>query len=199
MLQPLFDTDAEIVASYRHQQLDVSVPQSGAPPRMLRVLDSLVRPVSGAQVFAVDDIGPRGSAVVRFLGFTSQLGVAPLQAVAEDGSVVVVGAHGTVATVANPRAEPMTANTTLQANARVSLHTSLRPSPPRLMPLRFERLDSGIAGMSPVAVRFVCEANNWEIGDLPPGAYKVTIVGDTATPPFEETIDLVPGGFVVVQ
>lgn len=195
-LQPLPDSHAEVAGSYRHQQFVVAPQQGGAPgSQVLRVLDGLDRPVVGAQVFAVDDTGPRGGADVRFLGFTTQLGVSSLQAVANGGDVVVIGRDGTVVTVTNLQAAPMTVNATLPANGRVLLHDSLRPSPPRLVAIRFEKLSGLSSGMAPVAVRFACEANNWEVGGLPPGEYRASLVGQ----PFVTTIDLPPDGFVVLQ
>ena len=53
--------------------------------------------------------------------------------------------------------------------------TNQKEGSPPLLALRFERSDITLPGLSPVAVRFACAANGWEVGGLVPGEYRVLI------------------------
>ncbi|MCU0866798.1 MAG: hypothetical protein MUC36_23685 [Planctomycetes bacterium] len=162
-------TGIEVFSSYRFEQF-AAAPASGQPSA-LRVLGNDL-PVGGAQVFAVDGLGGQLGVAVRFLGLTlGGMGTISLDPVRQTGQVVVLAADGRVAWVPEPRSGRNVV-AELQAPGRVLV----RPAPPsgaRPLILRFERVATPLDGLQPIAFRFASAANGWEVGGLPPGAYRV--------------------------
>lgn len=193
-VQPLVGTNLEMVSVYRHQRFQVVPPVDPAQSQVLRVRDSLFRAVAGAQVFAVDQAGGPGRAEVRFLGFTSPIGVLSLEPVRDDGDLVVLAPDGSVAFVAEPQQSGPQVIATVQATGRVLLHENLRPTDgSHSVMVKFERLDDTLNGLRPYAVRFASDLNGWEFTDLPPGVYRAFAHNQV------HTLTVPPVGFVVLD
>jgi hypothetical protein len=184
MFRPMVDiagTNLQLVQSYRHQRLGAGSTGSGPwAGQALLVVDSLGHAVADAQVFSLGATGPRGSVDPQFHGFTSAAGFFPLAGVAEGGHILVIGADGAAGQVTLGAGLGALIPVSLVPTGRVRLGANLRPTgaeASRILTLRFEFLGSTTAGMHPIAVRFACAAGDWEVGGLPPGAYRTVISG----------------------
>lgn len=198
---PDSSTDAnvrfEVASSYRYQHFLTGVPPGSG--RALRVLDAFGVGVVAAEVFAVDPAGPRGSAQVRFLGFTSNAGALSIASRTSTEGLTVVCHDGGTAFLTPDALNATTSGTvdaTVQRPGRVLLHQSLRPAltaPYRLVTVEFRREDASLPGMDPVVRRFASDVNAWEIDDVPPGEYGAYIQG------VKRPIVVSPDGFVILQ
>jgi hypothetical protein len=191
-LDPVTNSSLEMVPAPRFSRLNASANEGTGSMPVLRVRGEDGHWLSGAQVFAIDASATQLTGV-RFLGLTNQTGAFPLTAVREHGSILVLAADGSLGTLGNPRTGGLFLELVLESPGRVLVAPALRPaanSLQRMMRLVFRRQGERVNGFDPIAVRFACESNGWEVGGLPPGEYKVT-VGTT-------TFDVVvpSGGFV---
>ena len=191
-LREVQNTSFEVVTPLRFSHLDASANEGTGSMPVLRVRSNDGIWLSGAQVFAIDVTATQLTGV-RFLGLTSPTGAFPLTAVRDHGSILVLSADGSVGTLANPRTAGLFPELVLESPGRVLVAPALRPSANSLhhmMRLVFRRQGERMNGFDPIAVRFACESNGWEVGGLPPGEYKVTI--GTAT----YDVVVPSGGFV---
>ena len=190
-LQGVPDSTIEVVSSYRHQTF-LTPSANGAA---VVVVDAEGRGVSSAQVFAIANTGPRAASDAQFLGFTSSAGVINVGAAGEVSALLVLAADGRMATVSNLELFAGGVVTIeLPAMGRALLTESLRPTNGELfVELRLQRLDLPGGGLAPVAVRFAGESSGWEVGDLPPGEYRV-IVNQSAF-----MVVVPPGGWVTIE
>lgn len=197
-LQQLGDTKVVVASSYRHEEvlLDLGADAVSAP--VLRVVDVQGHAVSEAQVFAVSGQGPRDSLDVRFVGLSNANGIVSLAGVLPEEGLVVLGANKAVGWLAAPVLAVGGANITLQPPGSVVLGAALRPAPAaveRRVVVRFERYGADLLpGLRPDVVRFACDENQWMVGDVPPGEYRVQ-VGDHV---FEQVV-VPPLDWVVIQ
>ena len=138
----------------------------------------------------VGSTGPRGAADARFVGLTQDDG--EFQAPVESGplALVVVSADGGFAHV--PTVNPNLANPTLQAVGRVYLDTTLRTAGgvDAFATVTFTRTDAPYETLQQPYVRFASAVNGWEIGDLPPGNYRLSIGSES------RAVQVVPNGVV---
>jgi hypothetical protein len=202
MFRPMVDipgTDLQLVQSYRHLRLSPSSASTvggTGNSQTLWVIDSQGHPVADAQVFSLQASGPRGSVDTEFHGFTSPGGVFPLAGVPLGTQLYVLGPDGAAGEVTLGAGLPPMIPVRLVATGRVQLAESLRPvgsEAAGILTLRFKRLGLSTAGMRPVAVRFACAAEGWEVRGLPEGAYHVVIGED------EYEVNVPAGGFVTLQ
>lgn len=186
-------TALEVVNSFRHQHLDVPA-TSGLLGQSVQIVDVAARPVA-AQVFAVDATGPRGSAFVRFLGFSSAAGMMRLSIRDTGSDLVAIGPDGACATRVRVPGEAGSLLLELEPPGRAVLHESLRPTgnANALVALTFQRLDDVLEGLQTSVVRYTSAGAFWEVGDLTPGQYRVTV----GTADF--TVVVPPGGYGVIQ
>ena len=196
-LQPLAGSNVRLVNSYRHLHFEAQPIANAASSQALHAIDELNWSVAAAEVFAVSRTGPRDSVDVRFLGFTSLNGVMSLAALRPGEDVVVIGRDGSIGWVHDPAAQGQTVDVRLRATGRALLHPSLRPAATandQVVTVTFRReLDNVLPGLQPVVVRFASEANGWEVRDVPPGRYRVTVGVLTFS------IEVPSGGFVELQ
>ena len=176
-LQAIQDTGLEITNSYRHQRFSVSAAAESPGGHFGLAIDSSGRRVARAQVFAVGATGPRGSVDTRFLGFSAADGSFSCSGLDTNSDLLLVGEDGSVGMVARPLGTTAVINVPMQSGGRVRLDESLRDSSPYqgFVTIRFQRASASLEGMEPVATRFVSAATSWEIVDVPPGDYIVTI------------------------
>ncbi|MCB9887424.1 MAG: zf-HC2 domain-containing protein [Planctomycetes bacterium] len=153
---------------------------SGSPVQF--VDQATGHPVSGVEVFTMQGGAQGGAVGARFAGFagTDANGdpcVSTIRDLAAGESLLAIGADGSVGWLPAGQWAP-NAVVTMQSPGRVLVDPALRPqvgSPVEVLTLRFERSDITLPGLSPVAVRFACAANGWEVGGLVPGEYRVLI------------------------
>lgn len=175
--QPVPGSSMLLCNSYRHEHF-VTTNQSQVQGPMMRAVHNQLGLLSGAQVFAVSNSGPRGQVNARFLGFTSTTGVISLAAVVDGESLFVIGPDGSTGSLSNPLVSGSTVEVALQATGRVLLGPGLIPtSPAAAVRLDFEYAGSTLGGMQPIAHRFACANGGWEVSGLPAGDYRVTLDG----------------------
>jgi hypothetical protein len=186
---PIAGSTAEIVATERHESLaDIG---DGTMPVVMQFADKFGYPVV-AQVFVVDPSGPRGRVNAHFAGFTASDGVVTVRrraeqtvvVVAPDGSCLAVGAQAPLETMHIP------------PTGRLQVDPSLRPGAggPSMMALSFRRTDLLVPGQTLATTRFAAAPTNWEVRDLVPGQYVVTVgnVEYTVTVPSDQSVMLQP-------
>lgn len=201
-------TDMLLSSSYRHAMLEpnllVADGDEGGQP--VQFIDSATGfTVPAVEVFTVTPLGPPGFearlATTRFAGFAGidangdscVTAVRPLPA---GSSLFALAPDGSCGWVRNTEWDEGTAVVPLHAPGRVLVAARLRPSASstaEVITLRFERAEPTLAGLLPVAVRFACAANGWEVGGVPPGDYRV-LLGENA-----HSITVPSGGFVVLD
>lgn len=192
-LDPIQGTAIEVVRSFRHQKFAAS-PTSGTSQQTLGVQDVMGRGLV-AQVFAVSGTGPRGTANVRFLGFTSSTGRLVAGLSSTDDGLVALTEDGSVGMASFNAAVTGLITMTAVGTGRAMLPAALRPptSAGGLLELRFRRVDTSLPGLAPKTVRRVGSVTGWEAGDLLPGEYRVGIGSS------EYLVTVPSGGFGIIH
>lgn len=186
-------TDAEVTNSWRHQLMVPATAEVAPGTGAVQVIDGLGRSIEGVHLFAIDNTGPRGAVNAQFLGLTSHQGMVALPEVLSADGVLALAADGSSAWAVQSLTSSSVIGITLAPSGRVHLAPSLRPANGGLVTMHFQRTDVTLPGMSPWAVRFACEATDWEVRDVAPGEYRVLVNGTAHNA-------VVPsGGFVTVQ
>lgn len=193
-LDPIQGTAIEVVRSFRHQKFAALPTSVGVTQQTLGVQDVVGRGLV-AQVFAVSGTGPRGTANVRFLGFTSSIGRLVAGLSSTDDGLVALTDDGSVGMASFNAAVTGVITMTAVGTGRAMLPAALRPAANAgaLIELRFRRVDTSLPGLAPKTVRRVGNVTGWEAGDLVPGEYRVGI-GSA-----EYLVTVPSGGFGIIH
>lgn len=191
-------TNLLISSSIRHAEFEpgLFVSAGSASGHPVQFVDQATgHPVPSVEVFTVQSTN--GRTVNRFAGFAGidangDPVVSTMRDLGQGESLLALGADGSVGWLA---AGQWTGNPVvpMRSSGRVLVDESLRPqagSQSEVVVLRFERADTSLPGLSPVAVRFACAANGWEVGNIVPGEYRV-LLGESAY-----SIEVPSSGFV---
>lgn len=189
-LDPIVGTGVELVTSFRHQDCALGAAAGSSAGDILQVVDGLGRSAA-AQVFLVEATGPRDSANVRFLGFTSAAGMIEVPLAGASGGLVAIASDGSCGMLSRTPGPSGGFDIELLPTGRALLPPSLRPAgaAETLVPVVFARDDATLPGLSPSTVRYVGAATGWEAGDLLPGHYRVSVGS------LHYHVTVPPGGF----
>ncbi len=183
------DTAAEICSSFRHR---VAFQHSGDASATvnLRFVDP-VDALAMAQVFVVDNSGPRAGLNTRFAGFTAAGGAITLELGSNASVCALSSERGAVGAIGPSwSGGPMS----MAMTGRVVVAANLRPAPgaAAVLPLRFLRQGSWPWTLRETT-RFASAQTAWEVGDLLPGDYQV-FFGTT-----QLSVTVPSTGFAVLQ
>ncbi|MBL8754364.1 MAG: zf-HC2 domain-containing protein [Planctomycetes bacterium] len=187
----LTGTQVFVAGIWRHQRFATAVEAGVAD---LSVVQPTGLVTEDAQVFGVSAGGPRDGAIVRFLGLTDTNGVIALPYLQETENLVVVAPDGSTAFLSQDKFRAGITSAILAEPGRVLVGQSVRNAHPEThLTLGFVRLDEVLPGLRPQFVRFAGPASDYEVGDVPPGDYRVTIGSATYQ------VSVPSSGFVVLQ